>query len=40
MACKRIWQPNFLDRKSIKSGYVWRCFCCGRVRKTTPKEMK
>jgi hypothetical protein len=40
MKCKQIWQPNFVDSKSIKKGYVWRCFCCSRVRKTTPKEMK
>jgi len=40
MKCKGIWQPNFVDSKSIEKGYVWRCFCCSRVRKTTPESMK
>lgn len=40
--CKKfhVWQPNFDDSKSIKKGYLWRCYMCGYVRKTTPKEMK
>jgi hypothetical protein len=29
-----IWQPNYVDRKSFKQGYVWRCFKCGRPAKS------
>lgn len=38
--CQHTWQPNFADRVSKQKGYVWRCFCCGSVRKTTPDEFK
>jgi hypothetical protein len=38
--CRHTWEPNFDNTKSIKRGYVWRCFRCGCVRKTTPQEMK
>lgn len=34
--CKQIWQPNYCDTKSFKRGYTWRCFCCGKVRKSCP----
>lgn len=36
MKCKNIWQPNYCDTKSYKQGRKWRCFCCGKTRKTNP----
>ena len=38
--CRHYWMENFVDRKSYQQGYVWRCYDCGRVRKTTPDELK
>ena len=35
MKCLKIWQPNYSDTKSYKRGYMWRCFCCGKVAKHT-----
>lgn len=34
------WMPNSEISKSYKNGYVWKCFTCGGIRKTTPKELK
>lgn len=30
---KHVWQPNFVDTKSYKRGFMWKCFCCGKVKK-------
>ena len=38
--CQKIWQPNYSNTKSYKRGYMWRCFCCGKVAKHVCVEVK
>lgn len=35
-----VYMPNYVDSRTYAQGYLWRCFDCGRVRKTTPADLR